>query len=114
MQRILPTIRSEFFPFRTIADRFHLIDSPTRTIYVPYQDGATWIEMLRSGERSKDLYRQLGRYGVSVYEQHFAALQQAGDIEMLDDDTAVLCNPSCYSEQTGLSLDADSGKALFV
>ena len=70
--------------------------------------------MLRSGERSKDLYRQLGRYGVSVYEQHFAALQQAGDIEMLDDDTAVLCNPSCYSEQTGLSLDADSGKALFV
>lgn len=114
MQRILPTIRSEFLPFRTIADRFHLIDSPTCTIYVPYQDGKPLLELLRSGERSKSLYRQLGRYGVSVYKQHFAALQQAGDIEILDDGTAALCNPSSYSEQTGLSLDADSGKALFI
>ena len=114
MQCILPTIRSEFLPFRTIADRFHLIDSPTRTIYVPYQASAPLFEQLRSGLRNKSLYRQLGRYGVSVYEQHFAALQLAGDIEMLDDSTAVLCNPSCYSEQTGLSLDADSGKALFI
>lgn len=114
MHQLLPLMRTEFFPFRTVADRFHMIDSTTQTIYIPYQDGETLIERLRTGEHSKNLYRQLGRYSVAVYENHFTALQQAGDLEILPGGTAILCNPSLYSEQTGLSLDADSGKALFL
>lgn len=114
MQRILPVMRTELFPFRTVAERFHLIDSPTRTVYIPLGKGAELIERFRSGERHQGLFRQLGQYGVSVYERHFAGLNQAGDLELLENGTAILCNLALYSEQTGLSLEADSGKALFV
>ena len=111
---ILPLMKSELFPFRTISERFHLIDSPTVTIYVPEGAGAALIQRLRSGEHSRNLYRQLGQYGVSVYEQHFSALNQAGALEHLEDGSVILTELKLYSEHTGLSLEADSGKGLFI
>ena len=114
VQHILPLLRTEFFPFRTVAERFHLIDSPARTVYIPRGEGAEWIEQLRAGVRSRKLFRLLGPYGVSIYERHFAALEKAGDIEILEDGTAVLRNEEIYSEEVGLSLEADNGKSLFI
>ena len=113
-EQILPLIQSEFFPFRVVAERFHLIDSPTRTIYIPWIEGADLIAQLRAGANGRILFRQLGQYGVSIYEKHFAALEAAGDLEMLENGAAVLCNPALYSNETGLSLTADSGKSLFI
>lgn len=113
-KHILSTIEDELMPFRTVAERFRLIDSPTRTIYIPLGEGAALAERLRFGERSRNLFRRLGQYGVSVYEKHFQALYEAGDVELLDKDTAVLCSLSLYTKQTGLSLEADSGKGLFI
>lgn len=113
-EKILPTIRRELMPFRTVAQRFHLIDTPTRTLYIPLGEGEGLVERLRAGERSRGLFRQLGQYGVSVYEAHFAALEGAGDLEVLEDGSAVLRDTALYSMETGLSLDADSGKGLFV
>ena len=114
MQQILPLMQSELFPFRTVSERFHLIDSPTVTIYIPKDEGAGLVERLRSGEHSRNLYRQLGQYGVSIYEQHFNALDQAGDLERLEDGSVILSNLDLYSEHTGLSLEADDGKGLFI
>lgn len=114
LQHILPIIQTEFFPFRTVAERFHLIDSPTRTVYLPLWEGETLVERFRAGERNQDLFRQLGQYSVSIYEQHFSALDKAGDVEILEDGTAILWNTDIYSEETGLSLEADSGKGLFI
>lgn len=111
---ILTSLQKENFPFRTVAERFHLIENDTRTIYVPVGEGAALVERLRQGERSRELFRKLGQYGVSVYEQHFRALCAAGDLELLDKEIVVLANPALYSEETGLSLEADSGKGLFV
>ena len=51
---------------------------------------------------------------VCVYPQQFEALNLAGDLEILDDQVSILTNPSLYSEQTGLSLQSDFGKALFI
>ena len=113
-QHILPLMQAELFPFRAVSERFHLIDSPTVTVYIPKGEGAGLIEQLRSGERSRNLYRRLGQYGISIYEQHFNALDQAGDLEWLEDGTVILSNLGLYSEHTGLSLKADSGKGLFV
>ena len=113
-ERILPLIQSEPFPFRTIAERFHLIDSPTRTIYIPLEEGAKLIGELQSGTVNRNTFRKLGRYSVSIYEQHFAALEQAGDLQILDSGDAVLRNLDLYSMKTGLSLEADYGKALFI
>jgi CRISPR-associated endonuclease/helicase Cas3 len=49
-----------------------------------------------------------------VYDQHFDALYRAGDLELLDGEIAVLVDLDLYSEATGLSLEADCGKGLFV
>ena len=107
-------MQTNFFPFRVIAERFHLIDSPTQIIYIPLNEGAALVEKLRHGTASPFIFRQLGRYGVSVYEDHFAALQAAGALEILENGAVILNNMDLYSEEAGLSLDADSGEAFFV
>ena len=107
------------YPFRTIAEKFHMIDNDTRTVYIPWKDGSELIERLCDGACSKKLYRQLGQYAVQVYDEHFQALYDAGALLLaderngLDDRSAVLTDASLYSEATGLSLQADSGQALF-
>lgn len=111
---VISLIKTECFPFRKVAERFRLIESPTVTIYIPYKEGSDLIQRLREGERSRRLLRQLGQYGVSVYENHFAALKASGDLELLEDGIAVLWNEALYTEETGLSLSADSGKCLFI
>lgn len=113
-KKILSLVESGTMPFRTIAEQFHLIDSNTRTVYIPVEKGAEYAERLRQGERSRSLFRKMGQYGVSVYEQHFQALYDAGDLEVLDGETAILTNLDLYRESTGLSLEADHGKAEFI
>lgn len=107
-------------PFRTVAENFHLIDQNTRTVYVPFGGGAALIERLKAGECSKELYRKLGRYAVSVYEPHFQKLYAAGalltarEVPALDEDSAILNDMSLYSETTGLTLEPETGKAEFI
>ena len=107
-------------PFRTVAENFHLIDQNTRTVYVPFVGGAALIERLKAGECSKELYRKLGRYAVSVYEPHFQKLYAAGalltarEVPALDEDSAILNDMSLYSEMTGLTLEPETGKAEFI
>ena len=108
------------FPFRTVAETFHLIDQNTYTVYIPYGEGATLLRQLQDGECSKGLYRKLGRYAVSVYDKHFQALHHAGalltarEIPTLDDDSAILTDLTLYSETMGLSLEPETGKAEFI
>lgn len=107
-------------PFRTVAENFHLIDENTHTVYVPYQDGAKLLEQLQTQGATKSLYRKLGRYAVSVYDQHFQALYAAGalltarEVPALDPDSAILTDMTLYHETTGLSLEPETGKALLV
>ena len=111
---ILPLMESEFFPFRTVAERFHLIESPTTTVYLPLEEGAGLVELLRSVQYSRTLYRRLGQYGVSVYPQHLAALEQAGALEHLEDGSVVLRDIGLYTQTTGLTLEPSGGNALFI
>ena len=111
---ILSLMETEFFPFRTVSEQFHLIETPTITIYIPVDEGANLVECLQSGQITQNLYRKLGQYGVSVYPQHFRELEQAGALKKLEDGSFVLEDLSLYKEETGLSLEADSGKAWFI
>ena len=103
-----------------MAENFHLIDQNTRTVYVPFGGGAAPIERLKAGECSKELYRKLGRYAVSVYDRHFEALYAAGalltarDIPALDESSAILSDLTLYDERTGLTLEPETGKAEFI
>lgn len=111
-KNILSMMERKFLPFRQVSENFHLIDSETKTVYIPLGEGEGLVQRLRSGEYG--LFRELGRYGVSVYPQHFRSLDSAGDLEVLENGAAVLTNLALYDPDTGLSLTADSGKALFI
>ena len=113
-KNILTIMEREFMPFRRIAERFHLIDSETKSVYIPLEEGEELVRRLRSGERSRELFRALGQYGVSVYPPHFKALDMAGDLEVLEDGSAVLTNLALYDSTTGLSMTADEGKFLAI
>ena len=80
----------------------------------PEGEGGELIKRLRSGEWTRSLFRSLGRFGVSVYEDHFLALERAGDLELLEDGSAILINPRLYGAFTGLSLEAEAGKAYLL
>ena len=117
-KHILEKMQKGSFPFKLkfedVAKNFKLIENDVKTIFIPNEENKDLLLRLRQGERTKDLFRKLAQYGVSVYEQHYEALRQAGDIEILDQEATILLNESLYSEETGLSLDADFGKALFI
>lgn len=100
-------------PFKQIAERFRLIDENTFTVYISVGEGKELISRLREGERSRELYRKAGMYSVSIYENHFNALINAGAAEPFGDDAAILTDLSLYSEEKGLATDVSDGSALF-
>lgn len=107
-KEILPLMEKELLPFRKLSERFKMIDSDTRTIYVPIGDGVRLIQRLRSGECSRKLFRALGKYSVSVYPNHFEALNAIGALELLEDGSAILRNLSLYNTECGLKLVSKS------
>lgn len=101
-------------PFKTVAERFRLIDNATSTVYVLPDEEEALRQRLLNGRANREDYRRAGQYGVNVYEAHYRALLAAGDIVPISEDGAVLENPGLYSQEMGLSLKADTGKAEFI
>lgn len=111
---IMSMIEDGAMPFRDISEKFRLIEQNTRTIYIPLGDGKALVERLRSGERNRALFRELGRYSVNAYENVFRALDMAGALELLEDGSAILCDMDQYDELTGLNLKPESGVGKFL
>ena len=100
---IMDLMNEKRMPFREIAEEFHLIDNATRAVYVPIGEGAELVKRLKNGEYSRTLFRQLGRYGISVYENQFQALMNAGALELLEDGSAILSDLTLYDQALGLT-----------
>lgn len=100
--------------FRSLAEQFRLIEQETKTIYVPWGDSQELIDRLTGGERSRKLFRGLQSYSVAVYPAHFQALEQAGALMLLEDGSALLTDMELYDANTGLTLAAEDGRAIFV
>ena len=100
------------FPFAQVAEQFHLIEAPTRTVYLPVGEGKALCEQL-NGTVSRALYRKLGAYSVACYAQQFQALESAGALEPLPNGSAILTDSTLYDAKTGLSMDVETGKGLF-
>ena len=101
-------------PFAQVAERFRIIETPTRTVYMPVGDGAELCRLLLAGEISRSLLRRLGVYSVECYDTQFKALDSAGALELLPDGTAVLTDLTKYDPKTGLTLDVETGIGLFI
>lgn len=101
-------------PFETVANNFRLIDQNLCTVYIPLGEGIELCQRLLSGGAGREDYRRAGQYSVSIYEQHYRDLWDAGDIQPIADAAAVLTNLNLYDSQMGLSLKSDAGKADFI
>lgn len=113
-KNILTMMERDPVPFRGVAERFHLIDSMTKTVYVPLGGGEDLVRRLQAGERNQRIFRSLGQYSVSVYPAHFQRLDQAGGLELLEDGSGILADLTLYSQKTGLNLEVEAGKAVFL
>ena len=97
-----------------MAEQFRIIETPTRTVYIPIGDGEELCRKLRSGEMSRALLRRLGVYSVECYAAQFKALDDAGALELLPDGSAILADMTKYDRETGLTLNAETGIGLFI
>lgn len=102
-----------FFPFAWAAEQFRLIESPTRTVYLPIGEGKALCEQLRRQGPNRVLLRQLGLYSVDCYEGQLKALLAAGALEELPGGELLLANPGLYSAEIGLTMEIETGNGLF-
>lgn len=94
------------FPFRTVAEKFKLIDDNTTTVVIPWDNACR--KMLQEAGRSLfpgAYVRSLQRYGVGVYEKEFNELIEFGALEVVGGRFYVLKEEVYdvhYSRETGL------------
>jgi CRISPR-associated endonuclease/helicase Cas3 len=110
------------FQFKTIEDRFQIIEDRTKALFIPLDEEAKQIEQqLRLGVRNRELMRKAGKYIISVWstvslEQPglYEQLLNEGFAEKLDPELAVLRDLSLYHPVTGFHYKKEEGRGLFV
>ncbi|UKL14248.1 CRISPR-associated helicase Cas3' [Dissulfurimicrobium hydrothermale] len=101
------------FKFETAARAFQIIEDPTVTVIIPYNEEAErLIEELKYTEYPFSTLRKLQPYTVSIYEGEFDKLSSKGVILTIDDTYHVL-NPDCmkayYDLDRGLLVPENGG-----
>lgn len=102
-------------PLKHVAEEFRLIESDMRQVFIPKEKEAeTLLAEYRDKGPSRSLMRRMGAYMVDVHERHFEELIRSGCAEQLEGDLAALCDLKLYSDETGLSLRAEGGRAWML
>ncbi len=97
-----------FQSFHTAGENFHVIDSPSLGIIVPYKKGKEYIEELCgecSTERFRILLRSCQRFTVNVYRPELERLLQLGAVKYLQEKNVFILRDGSYSEKTGITED---------
>jgi CRISPR-associated endonuclease/helicase Cas3 len=101
------------FKYETAAREFKIIEDPTETIIIPYDDMAKQlIEELKYTEYPFSTLRKLQPYTVSIFENEFQKLSSKGVILTISDSYQVL-NPNIlqeyYDSDKGLKIPENGG-----
>ena len=103
------------FTFRNTAEKFHLIDENTITIYIPSKADSGDIQALREKQFSKGLLRRLSQSAVNLYDTECQKLMENGALEMdTEDGHAILLNPKMYSDECGLEICPEGDECFFA
>lgn len=93
--------------FLSAAKAFRVIDSPTRGVVVPYQEGDEIIKDLCGApelEKEYKLLKRAQRYSVNLFQHEFDKLYKTGAIHEVQEGTGVFClDKQYYSEKFGWS-----------
>jgi CRISPR-associated endonuclease/helicase Cas3 len=98
------------FPFKTMAERYHLISDTQIPIIIPFdKNAAALCEQLRYNTSPGWLLRQLQPYTIQVYPRVLAGLKLAGYVEGLQDERYHVLTDigrrEAYDDQFGLNPD---------
>lgn len=106
---IVEAFEKELFPFRTIGEKFRLIEQNTKMLIIPRNgEESRLVEDLRrkikEGESFKGILRKLGRSSLNLYETDYNKLMQEGQADELLEGIAVLQYMKSYREDVGLHI----------
>ena len=88
--------------FETAAKTFQLIEDNTIPIIINWKDSLSLIDDAERFTPSYSLMKQLAQYAVSVRQQDFNKLKEAGAIEELFQNIFVVRDKLFYDEKVGL------------
>lgn len=101
--------------FESVAQKFKLIENDTKSLYICTEENKKEIDDLRHGNYSKELFRNLQKYVVNLYERDFNKLDEACGIEYIDNSFYVLSDNKYYSDKTGITFpDENTVKGIFI
>jgi len=99
------------FPFAEIADKFQMIDSPTVSVVIPYDEkAAILMEEARHHKYPTSLARRLQPYTVQVYRYELDALEKENVVEQIGEVFKFITDGEFYDQRFGLK-DAKEVKA---
>ncbi|WP_373214606.1 CRISPR-associated helicase Cas3' [Ruminococcus sp. 5_1_39BFAA] len=115
-KEILEKFKKRNFQFARVGKEFRLIEENTKTIVIPKEEEAQKIlEQLKTKGFTKELIRKIGPFCVNVYEEDFQKMFSAGMLGELSEDLKdyfVLKIPEKYTEEMGLDLNVEYGRAV--
>lgn len=109
---IIPMLEKASFMYRSVSDKYKLIDKEQRQVLIPNENNAELCDFIRSNIRSREIMRKASRDSVSLYEYEYAELAETGVLTEYG-DIAILEDSGCYDENIGLIV-RDTGDALFA
>lgn len=113
-KEICRTLREVPLPMRSVAENFKLIEENTMTVYIPTESNIGLLEELREGIATRRTIRRLEQDAVSVYPYQYRALLDAGCLDEIGPNGAILVRTDCYRKDTGLRVEPGQGCALFA
>lgn len=104
------------YPFKTISNAFHIIDTPTSPVYIPLDAISKRLcdKLLNQEPCSRSEYRKLGRYSVNLWPKHITALCDQGLLEVIDESSYVLRDIRFYNNKTGLQINSAQPDGIFI
>lgn len=91
------------FPFKTVAEQFHVIENEQKTIVIDTKDSKALCNLLRQVKATRKELHQIQQFSVNVYPNDFKYLQNTKQIEILDNGIAIM-NECFYDKKYGILL----------
>jgi CRISPR-associated endonuclease/helicase Cas3 len=97
--------------FATAESYFNVIDSPTTSILVPYNEEAVQLILELNGEldvrRLSKLLKQAQQFVINIYQHNMKKLEQSGDIYSLLHGNIFALREVAYTDKFGLELGGE-------
>ena len=117
LERIEKEVDGVVFPFKKIAEVFHMIDSDTKMLIIQNEEEARHLvdelqRRIQNGDNFRTVLKRVGLYAINIYENEYRRLMEDNSAYELIDGVGVLLNESLYTENMGLRYEKSDGATM--